>query len=170
MSNSSADLWPVACQAPLSIGFTRQEYWSGWPFISPRDLPSPGTESASSALQADCLLLSYQGSPNKGSTMQQYQGKYSQATGPVSAKFKRSMTLQDNGHFFAATILSGSFILKLSCWFFFFTRLLPTSTIGSQKLLLINALNCAGNVHLCYCQDTQWSLQHCNHHFTNEKN
>ena len=41
-------LWTVACQGPLSIGFSRQEYWSG----SSRDLPDPGTESASSALQA----------------------------------------------------------------------------------------------------------------------
>ena len=31
----------VACQAPLSIGFSRQDYWSGWPFPSPRDLPFP---------------------------------------------------------------------------------------------------------------------------------
>ena len=34
--------WTVACQAPLSMGFSRQEYWSGLPFPSPRDLPNPG--------------------------------------------------------------------------------------------------------------------------------
>ena len=37
----------VACQAPLSMGFLRQEYWSGLPFPPPRDLPNPGIEPAS---------------------------------------------------------------------------------------------------------------------------
>ena len=36
--------WTVACQAPLSMGFSRQEYWSGLPFPPPEDLPDPGTE------------------------------------------------------------------------------------------------------------------------------
>ena len=36
--------WTVAYQAPLSMGFSRQEYWSGLPFPSPRDLPNPGIE------------------------------------------------------------------------------------------------------------------------------
>ena len=43
----------VACQAPLSMGFFRQEYWSGLPFSPPEDLPDPGTEPGSSVLQAD---------------------------------------------------------------------------------------------------------------------
>ena len=49
---------PMDCspQAPLSMGFSRQEYWSGLPFPSPGDLPDPGTESRSPALQADSLL------------------------------------------------------------------------------------------------------------------
>ena len=42
--------WTVAHQAPLSIGFSRQEYWSGLPFPSPGDLPDPGIEPASPAL------------------------------------------------------------------------------------------------------------------------
>ena len=37
--------WTIACQAPLSMGFSRQEYWSGWPCPSPGDLPKPGIES-----------------------------------------------------------------------------------------------------------------------------
>ena len=37
--------WTVACQAPLSMGFSRQEYWSGLPFSPPGDLPKPGIES-----------------------------------------------------------------------------------------------------------------------------
>jgi len=55
--------WTVACQAPLSIGFSRQEYWSGLPFPSPGDLPHPGIKPGSLALQADDLQLSYEGSP-----------------------------------------------------------------------------------------------------------
>ena len=42
--------WTVAQQAPLSMGFPRQEYWSGLPFPSSRDLPDPGIKSASPAL------------------------------------------------------------------------------------------------------------------------
>ena len=45
-------LWTVTCQAPLSIGFSQQEYWSGLPFPSPGDLPNPGTEPASPAAPA----------------------------------------------------------------------------------------------------------------------
>ena len=43
--------WTVAHQAPLSMGFSRQEYWSGLPFPSPRDLPNPAIEPRSPALQ-----------------------------------------------------------------------------------------------------------------------
>ena len=39
--------WAVTCQAPLSMGFSRQEYWSGLPFPSPRDLPDPEMEPKS---------------------------------------------------------------------------------------------------------------------------
>ena len=42
--------WTVAYQAPLSMGFSRQYYWSGLPFPSPGDLPEPGIEPGSSAL------------------------------------------------------------------------------------------------------------------------
>ena len=48
--------WTVAHQAPLSMGFSRQEYWSGLPFLSSGDLPDPGIEPGSPALQADDLL------------------------------------------------------------------------------------------------------------------
>ena len=50
-----ATLWTVAHQAPLPTGFSRQEYWSGVPFPSPGDLPNPGIEPRSPALQADAL-------------------------------------------------------------------------------------------------------------------
>ena len=47
--------WIVAHQAPPSLGFSRQEYWSGLPFPSPEDLPDPGIEPGSPALQVDSL-------------------------------------------------------------------------------------------------------------------
>ena len=50
-----ATLWTVAYQAPPSMGFSRQEYWSGLPFPSPGDLPNPGIEPGSPALGADAL-------------------------------------------------------------------------------------------------------------------
>ena len=55
--------WTVACQAPLSLGFPRQEYQSGLPFLPPGDLPHSGIKPASlhsPALQVDTLLLSHQ--------------------------------------------------------------------------------------------------------------
>ena len=55
----------VALQAPLSMGFSRQEYWSGLPFPSPGDLSSPGVAPRSSALQADILPSEPPGSPCK---------------------------------------------------------------------------------------------------------
>ena len=58
-----ATLWTVACQAPLSIEFSWQEYCSGLPFPSPRDLPNPGTEPGSAALQADSLPSELPGRP-----------------------------------------------------------------------------------------------------------
>jgi len=56
-------LWTSAHQAPLSMEFSRQEYWSGLPFPSPGDLPHPGIEPRSLALWVDSLPLSHQGSP-----------------------------------------------------------------------------------------------------------
>ena len=46
----------IACHTPLSMESSRQEYWSGYPFPSPEDLPNPGIEPRSPALQADSLL------------------------------------------------------------------------------------------------------------------
>ena len=55
--------WTVAHQAPLSMGFPRQEYWSGLPFSSPGDLPDPGVKPTSPALQADSLPSELPGKP-----------------------------------------------------------------------------------------------------------
>ena len=55
-------LWTVARQAPLSMGFSRQEYWSGLPCPPPGDLPNPGIKPRSPALQMDPLVPSHWGS------------------------------------------------------------------------------------------------------------
>ena len=57
--------WTAVYQAPLSMGFPRQEYWSGVPFPSPGDLTDAGNEPKSPALQADFHQLNHQGNPTK---------------------------------------------------------------------------------------------------------
>ena len=56
--------WTVACQVPLSMGFSRQEHWNGLPFPSPDDLPNPGMKPGSPALQADSLTTEHEESPS----------------------------------------------------------------------------------------------------------
>ena len=50
------NLWTVAHQAPMAMGFSSQEYWSGWPLPSPGDLPDPGIKLGSPTLQVDSLM------------------------------------------------------------------------------------------------------------------
>ena len=56
--------WTVARQAPLSMGFSRQEYWSGVPFRSPEDRPNPGTEPGLLNGRQILYRLNYEGSPH----------------------------------------------------------------------------------------------------------
>ena len=60
--------WTVACRAPLSTEFSRQEYWSGLPFPSPGDPANPGIEPRSPVLQADALP-SERGKPREAHCM-----------------------------------------------------------------------------------------------------
>ena len=55
--------WTIACQAPLSMGFPRQEYWSGLPFPSPGDLPDPGIEYVSPTLAGGFYTTESPGEP-----------------------------------------------------------------------------------------------------------
>ena len=57
--------WTVACQAPLSKGFPRQEYWSGLPFASPGDLPDSEDEPASPVLAGRFFTTEPPGKPKK---------------------------------------------------------------------------------------------------------
>ena len=63
-----ATLWTIVRQAPQSLGFSRQEYWSGLPFPSPGDLPNPGTEPRSLAFQADSFPAELSGHPKNRKT------------------------------------------------------------------------------------------------------
>ena len=58
-----ATLWTIAYQALPSMGFSKQEYWSGLPFPSPGDLPNPGIKPGSPAFQADALTSEPPGKP-----------------------------------------------------------------------------------------------------------
>ena len=69
-----ATLWTVARQTPLSMKFSRQEYWSGLPFPSPGDLPDPGIEPRFPALQADSLLSEPPGKIERLEIMYNYYG------------------------------------------------------------------------------------------------
>ena len=63
MSNYLATPWTVARQAPLFMGFPRQESWSGLPFPSPGDLPNPGIKSMSPALAGEFFSTELPGKP-----------------------------------------------------------------------------------------------------------
>ena len=68
MSDFFMTSWTVACQAPLSMEFPRQEYWNRLPFPSPGDLPDSGIEPASPALQAGSLPSEPPEKPLSGNT------------------------------------------------------------------------------------------------------
>ena len=63
--SNSATPWTVALQAPLSMGFSKQEYWSGLPCLPPGHLPNPGIEPRSPSLWADSLPFDPPGKPFK---------------------------------------------------------------------------------------------------------
>ena len=76
----------VAYHAPLSVGFSRQEYWSGLPFPSPGDLPNPGIEPGSPTLQGDALPSEPPGKPPKGGRRRN--SKWSQVVHPHSFSYQ----------------------------------------------------------------------------------
>ena len=82
--------WTVAYQAPPSMGFSRQEYWSWLPFPSPEDLPNPGIEPGSPALQADTLTSEPPGKPfNEEGTHQRK--NHSNITGDVKGNISYTL-------------------------------------------------------------------------------
>ena len=94
--------WTVARQAPLSMGFSRQESWSGLPFPPPGDLPDPGIKLGSPALQVDSLPLSHLGS----------------LASPYSENECQSPSMTLRVHYlgsFGRNIISSPFCLQLHC-------------------------------------------------------
>ena len=77
MSDSFANPWTVPCQAPLSMGFPRQEYWSGVPFPTERGLPNPGTEAASPALTGGFFAPEPPGEPPRSPHRRVFCGHFS---------------------------------------------------------------------------------------------
>ena len=63
VSDSFVTPWTVVCQASLSMGFPRQEYWSGLPFPSPEDLPDPWIEPVSPTLEGRFFIIESPGKP-----------------------------------------------------------------------------------------------------------
>ena len=88
----------VACQAPLSMGFSRQDYWSGLPFSSPGDLPNPGIELRSPALQTDSL-------PSESLGKSQWAVKKSLNTVPILVCYIRCT--ESLGKFSTFTVIEG---------------------------------------------------------------
>ena len=86
MSNSLRLYWTIVCQAPLSMGFSRQEYWSGLPFTPPGDLSNPGKEPTSVMSTHIGRWVLYLGNwygDQKGSTFDERRGKRSTYSGMV---------------------------------------------------------------------------------------
>ena len=79
---SSATPWPVARQASLSMGFSRQEYWSGRPCRSPADLPDPGIKHGSPTPWADSLPFELPGKPKP-----EYRSSPSEAQSPLVSRY-----------------------------------------------------------------------------------
>ena len=77
--------WTIVCQAPLSLGFYRPEYWSGLPCPSPGDLPNPGIEPGSPALQADSLPFEPSGIPQTQSPNGQNLGAHTRSQPEVGS-------------------------------------------------------------------------------------
>ena len=83
------NLWIPALQAPQSMEFSRQEYWSGLPVPSPGDLPNPGMEPGSAELQVDSLSFEPPGEPN-GSLQLQLSGASEVHRNQLGILFKHS--------------------------------------------------------------------------------
>ena len=103
------------------MGFSRQEYWSGLPFPSPGDLPDPGIELRSPALQADSLHPSHQGGSSCRVRGQKSKFSYRHAElGAVKVKEKKTRNVQACSLFSLFSLCSGKEKKKLIPFFFSF--------------------------------------------------
>ena len=127
----------VAYQASPSVGFSRQEYWSGLPFPSPRDLTYPGTEHRSTTLQADALS-----SEPPGKDRCQLVSKFL-----INSPMKPSGPgLSFPGKFLIPVSISmlvmGLLRFSLSSWFSFGRLYFSQNSFISSKLSILSAYSC----------------------------
>ena len=101
--------WTLACQAPLSMEFSRKGYWSGLPFPSPGDLPNPGMESRSPALQADSLPSELWGECFRG---------LFKGTECVGEMAQCLLIVLDSSHFLSGIVSAQLIFLNLNFFFF----------------------------------------------------
>ena len=88
--------WTAVRQAPLSMGFPRQKYWSGLSFLSPKNLPNPGIEPGSPALQADSLPSEPPGKPTKSYSVQSSRSVVSDSVTPWAAACQASLSITNS--------------------------------------------------------------------------
>ena len=120
-------------QGSLSMELPRQEYWSGFPFPSPGDLPKPGIEPASPALQEDSLSLSHQGSPLHTISDKKTQYAPGHSILPVKQLFFFFLYWFEFHHILIATSWSDVFTLSLLLNFLKITST-PQSVVLSSPL------------------------------------
>ena len=90
MSNS-VTLWTMARHSPMSVGFSRQEYWSGLPFPSPGDLLDPGIEPRSPVMQADSLVFEPLQGAGAGGAAQMVKSKMTSSQNVIGRGLAHSM-------------------------------------------------------------------------------
>ena len=96
--------WTVACHTLLSMGFSRQEYWTGLLFPSPEDLPDPGIEPGSPVLQVDSLTTELSGEPesnylDSATNLQEYEGQRNMMNHTTSTQLAKSRQVRCSGFF-----------------------------------------------------------------------
>jgi len=119
--------WTVACQAPLSMGFPRQEYWSGFPFPSPRNLPNPEIEPTSPAFQAVfCIASGFFTAESLGKPMSVY--IYSSIAGSFQRVFDMDLKFLQSFFFL---------IREIVCFYFrMYIQIFKSGTISLQYVVL----------------------------------
>ena len=159
MSDSFVIPWTVAHQAPQSLGFPRQEYWSELPFASPGTLPNPGMEPMFPALQADSLPLSHQG--NLVSQLDDYKGAQfyldPNCSDPYLLTGCRLNLIKSAPHLCSQSSLSASITKQ----HLVFSSLVYTSTCQQSATQKVACRSVIASINICtisgmFCRDTPY--------------
>ena len=141
MSDSFAILWTVARQAHLSMGFSKQEYWSGLPFPSPGDLPGPGIKFASPTLAGGFFTSEPPGKQTKNRITNKSNKTCLNLAAPSSYHSRLPLPVQNsptNPPHVSSALLCNSLQYSFYSWFSFIH-----SFIHSYKLICLECLQCA---------------------------